>query len=367
MKYIITILFLLNIAFSFSNKMEDNILSKRVSDIEQIIDSNPNSEDLDELKERIINQQNLNEQTLTSISTQLDSASYNMTIFGVLFGVLGVILGIYVTSVERKIVKISEQNKDLLKESKQIKEDVDSVNKLIQSDLFNLFLKIKREETVHILDRLTLIPKDIVNTAESLLSRELQSEDFSKLKLAYRKLRHDDHNFKYSYQIVLFQHFFAEVLKDEEMKNDISKVIDQLIQGTFENDILKTTHDLISVINEVGLLNYKTEINKYFKGLSESQHKDFEDVYKLIFTELKSRQNRFDFYSVIESKPENRIAKIKYGRLLKNVYSDQNSTEGEQAMFKELGEIEKDQMIIEEENRKKEEESKKKQEAAKIK
>lgn len=368
MKNILIITFILSSLLANSKVNNDSLIINRLDKIEQSINNLRDSKsDKVDLNERINNQQALNEQTLTSISTQLDSASYNITIFGFLFSIAALLLGIYFTYLERKMVKISEQNKDFLRESKQIKEDVDSVNELIKSDLFNLFLKIKREETVHILDRLIQVPKDITNIVGSLLSRELLPEDFSKIRAAYIKLNPDDSDYKIKYKIVFFQHFFSESLKDEFLKDEISGVIDQLIHEAFENDMIKTTKDFTSVLSEVGLLKYKAEINKYFKGLSESEHKDFEDVYTIFFSKIKSRKSKFEFYNLIEDTKENRYAKIKFGQLLIDAYENLDPSEEEKAVFKELESIKSIQhKELEDIENKKEEELKKQEEKKKI-
>lgn len=107
---------------------------------------------INNLEDRLEFQEKINERTISSISSQLDAASYTLTLFGGLFAIAAIVLSVYVTYIERKIVKISEENRDLFIRSQRIKEDVESTNNLIQKDIYTLFLKIKREETVHILD-----------------------------------------------------------------------------------------------------------------------------------------------------------------------------------------------------------------------
>lgn len=68
-----------------------------------------------ELQKKYDYQIKINDQTLNSISNQISATSINLSIFAVLFGLLAIGLGIYVTWVERKIIRIKEENESLLK------------------------------------------------------------------------------------------------------------------------------------------------------------------------------------------------------------------------------------------------------------
>jgi hypothetical protein len=317
------------------------------------------------LKDKLDFQQKLNEQTINSISTQLDSATYNLTIFGILFAIAAIGLGLYVTYIERKIVRIGEENKILLTKNQQIKGDVEALNKLIQSDIYGLFLKIKREESVHTIERLVKVPKDISNVCDTLLSRELHEEDFAKLKQAYLNLPDKkEGNYGHYYLTVFFQHFLGQSLRDENLRVDIAKFIQLGISAAFENDIVKSTLDFTGVLVDKGIQEFKSEINLFFKGLTNSKYKDYFPVYEVIFDTLKTRKNRFEMFSSIESVAYNRIAKIEFGNVLANKYSLDNPTESEQLAFTELKELKIAQEKTEEEARQKAEEEKKKQEVS---
>ena len=164
----------------------------------------------------------IHDQTLNSISSQIDATSFNLSIFAILFGILAIGLGIYVTWVERKIIKIREETKSLLEETKNTKNEVVIINDLIQKDLYGLFIKIKREETLHILKRLQNIPKDICNFSNVLLSRELKKEDYELLRNAFIKLKSEGDAYEEdeltkcgdSYILLFFQHFLDLATKD---------------------------------------------------------------------------------------------------------------------------------------------------------
>ena len=368
MKKIITIIFLLISVTVISQTKLDTTWKVRLNKIEyklNEIETKNYEEEIATLKEKIDFQQKMSEQSIGSISNQLDSASYNLTLFGLLFGIGAFGLGLYVTYIERKIVKIGEENKELLGKNQKIKEDVEALNKLIQSDIYNLFLKIKREESVHILDRLVKVPKDISNVCQTLLSRELEREDFTKLRQAYSNLGDIKNEYHQQYHLLFFQHFLDLSLKDEELRKDILEFIPTGISAAFENDIIKSTTDFVTTLVDIGIQEFKTEVNMFFNGLANSEFKNFETVYQLLFDNLKSRKNRFELFSVIESSDDKRQAKIEFGKLLKNKYLGDNPTESENLTFSELTELIAAQQKAEEEAKQKTEEQKKQQEERK--
>ncbi len=322
MKKLLLITLILFSLKSYSQTVKDTTLEYRISKIESKLESiNKLNEKFENIKDKLDYQEKINTQTLNNISTQLSASSYSLTLFGALFAIAAIAVTFYVTYIERKIINMSEENKKLLAKSEKAKNEIEELNKLIQNDVYNLFLKIKREETRHIIDRLVEIPEDIGNVETVLLTRDLTSDDFLKLKKAYLKLEDTNANAnKYRYKLVFFQHFLHLVLKDEDIKNDISNFIYDGIQSCFKNDIIKSTSDFASVLVEVGIEKFKKEINSFFHGLSDSKYKNYYEVYDVLFEQLKVRKNQFEIYSLVESVPEKRIAKINFGKILQKTY-----------------------------------------------
>jgi hypothetical protein len=210
---------------------------------------------------------------------------------------------------------------------------------------------------------LVKVPKDIANVCETLLSRELQQEDFTKLRQAYLNLTDSKGgDYGHYYLILFFQHFLGQALRDEKLRADISEFIPSGINSSFENDIAKSTLDFTIILIDKGILEFKSELNQFFSGLTNSQYKDYQPVYQLLFENLKSRKNRFDLFSAVESTTEKRLAKIEYGKLLLNKYSNEDLSETEQLIFTELSELIKEQKKADDEAKRLEDEKKKKQE-----
>tara|TARA_B110000240_G_C13431754_1_gene424065 strand:- start:140 stop:1273 length:1134 start_codon:yes stop_codon:yes gene_type:complete len=351
--------------FAISQNSKDSILIQQNQlKIEEL------NKDFNGLQKKYEYQIKINDQTINSISNQIGATSFNLSIFAFLFGILAIGLGVYVTWVERKIIRIREENESLLKQTKQTKSEVVAINELIQKDIYGLFLKIKREETEHILKRLTNVPKDICNVSSELLSRELLEDDFEILKKAYLKLddqvNDDQGNYKGDYKIVLFQHFLDLVVKDNELGPEIIEYYPIAIRCSFENDIVKSTEDFMKAIIDLGFQKRDKEINSFIKGLSSSQHKDYPKVYEIIFNSLNKRDNQFKFYSLIESEKENRNGKVNFGKLLIEKYCETELSDSEKAVNEDIKLIKKElekeeaERIVAEEKRKKAEIERKK-------
>lgn len=319
---------------------------------------------LSEVEKKAEIERNINDKTFNSISTQISAASYALIVMGIIFSLVAVGVGVYVTHVERKILNISQESRELFSKNQKIKEDVEELNKLIQNDIHGLFVKIKRQETVDLIERLIKIPEDVGNVSSLLLSRELQSEDFPKLKQAFINLKKIPINstFIKNYKVLFFQHFLSLTLKDELLEDEITNIIPDAISYSFENDIVKSTNDFGIALVDKGIINFKVAANKYFKGLTTSAFKDLQLVYLTLFNSLKTRQNRFDFLNLIEFTKEVRRAKINLGKIIIKEYSNTLLTESERLTVQQIQELELQQTTDDEEAKKVEEENKKQRE-----
>ena len=291
---------------------------------------------LEALEKKTTSNEEIDNKTYTSISNQLSAVSLSLTIFGILFAIIAIGIGFYVTYVERKIIKIGEENKGLLQHNIQIKNDVVEINRLIQKDIYGLFIKIKREETIHMLERLERVPEDIANLSEQLLSRELEKEDYSKLKEAYTKLSNSNFTYKNKYHLLFFQHFADLSINDLIIKKEMLHFLPIGIQCAFNNDIMKSTNDLFTSFIDKGLSNFKDVLNCYFDGIIDSKYQKYIPVYELIFSKLRNRQSQFLLYQLLDNKLENRIAKVEYGNLLVEKYNTANPTESEKLILNEV-------------------------------
>lgn len=288
-----------------------------------------------------------NEQTINSISTQLNSASYSLTIFAILFGMAGIYLGVYVTNVEKRVINLNEQSKSQLRQSIEIKKEVLGLNELIKNNIKGLYEKIRREETIHLLKRLCKIPDDISNISILLLSRDLEREDFLLLKEAYMKLKEDlrpkqkegivlikDYSNKYLLQF--FQHFIDLAIKDPDIGPDLTSFYVEGIICSFKSDLINSAQGFIKAIIDLGLQSKKTDINNFLNGLSSRDNDQLAKIYKIFFDALKTRDDRFEFYNLISSNLSSLKYKIRFGELLNNEYSEADLSETEKIYMTEI-------------------------------
>lgn len=342
MKKQLFLLFLLSSLFFAKTKNDTIRFDSKTNEIENkvkqidIIDKR-----LSDLQSRYEYLDKLNDKTLNSVSNQISAASYNLTIFGILFGIAAIGIGLYITVMERKIVRISDENKDLLLKNQQIKTAVEDLNKLIQNDIYGLFLKIKREETVYILNRLTKVPQDIVNVSELLLSRDLEKDDYPKIKTAFLKLGLRK-EYKDEYMLLFFQHFMYQAIKDDEIRGGLIDFFKNGINCSFENDIIKSSEDFISAVLDLGISNSKEGINKYFEGIAESKYNNYKELFKSIYEKLRNRENKFLFLNTLSQNPINNITKIAFADLIIEEYGIDKLFETEKIILEEINKIKKE-------------------------
>lgn len=290
-----------------------------------------------------------NEQTISSITNQIGSTSNSLTIFGMLFGIGAIVLGVYVTYIERKVVRLNEKGQDQLSQSEKIKSEVNEINDLIQNDISGLFEKIKRVETKHMLYRLIKVPGDIGNLRDALLSRELERDDFELLKSAYSKLLSDGDeslgggstgmNYKDLYLLAFYQHFLDLAIKDSEIGPIMTDFYETGIKCSFENDIIKSLENFMKAIIDLGIQSKSTDIKNYFNGLAKSKYVDLNRVYEVLFSNIPTRGQRFSFYQQLPNTEDCKKVKIHFGKMLMSNYSDGAYTDSEQNIIDEVNEL----------------------------
>jgi hypothetical protein len=345
MKKILLIIILIIPLYVISQENKENKPS--VKEIEQ---------KLEKIQETIDRERYISDKSFNSISNQLSASSNSLSLFGILFGVLAIAIGIYVTYIERKIVALNEKNIKLLNDTKLVKEEVVEINRLIQQDIEGLYKKIKKEETSHILDRLIKVPYDISNLMQDLLSRELDKVDFDKLKISFHKINPKEKDYVHKYQILFFQHFADLALKDENINPIFTENIASAVNCSFENDIMKSTNDIFSYLIDDGFVNNKLQINEYFKGLNRSEFKEYKPLYDLIIQKISHRDKLFLLCQLIESKVETQISKTYLGDIIQEKYGKLELTESEKTVIEDLKNLKLQKEEREEKLRKEEEE-----------
>ncbi len=181
---------------------------------------------------------------------------------GYILAILGLVLAWYINRQYEKI--------------KEMKDIVESTKKYIDGHSEELYEKIKRDETVNLLDRLENVPEDITNIIQLLLSRDLFEEDYIRLKNPYLKIKNDTSQVmaKNSYIILFMQHFPYQTLKDSDLKTDF---------------ILSINSHYLSTMFDRDMKNFFDQVFKYLKefGVSDEQNKTI--IKNLFYFYSKSR------------------------------------------------------------------------------
>jgi hypothetical protein len=287
------------------------LLENRVRNLEhQISQSN---QQISFLKEQSNSQTGMLDTAFDGVSTQLSASSIFVAIFSILIGLFSLGLGIYVARIERHIRGIAQDNETLLQRNVQIRQDVDTLSKKITSDPKGLYSLLKKEESDHIIDRLLVVPDDIVNLYMLLVSRDLEPSHFSKVKEAL--MRAED-EFQRGYDALLFQHFTTLSMFDDEIRPRIVNSLDGLIARSFKNDIIKSTRDYFNFVYSRGIRHTKEEVNKFAVALSKSKYKNSNEIYFSISNQMPSREEKFLLYDIIEKSDITKEFRIGYGNIL---------------------------------------------------
>lgn len=182
---------------------------------------------------------------------------------GYLLAILGLILAWYINRQYEKI--------------KEMKDMVGNTKKYIDEHNKELYIKIKRDETLSLLERLMEVPEDITNICDLLLSRDLLEEDFLHIKEAYLKIKNNDISnisAQGSYITLLLQHFTYESLKDEDIRDEIILSINtQNLHSMFQRDIKNLFCHIFKYLKEFGVSDEKSKtiIKNLFYYYSKSK------------------------------------------------------------------------------------------------
>lgn len=196
------------------------------------------------------------------LGNQISFASYLLGGVSFIFTVLGIFLAWYINRQYEKI--------------KEMKDTVESTKKYIDEHNKELYRRVKRDETIELLNRLKEVPEDITNICPLLLSRNLLEEDYQSLRESYLKIKNDLLNRQAvdDYIVLLTQHFVYQSLKDAELRTEIITLINPvLIYNMFDRDIRNFFNEVFKFIKEFGINDEqnKTMIKNLFYHYSRSK------------------------------------------------------------------------------------------------
>ncbi len=323
-RYIVVLLFLtcyyvLQI-YSAPKANTDVVIKHRIDSLEFVCKEiqtkqDINSIQLNSIQTSLNSTQQIFSSTVSSVSTQIDASNKLLNTWGFILAVvalaisiLGFFLGNYIRNRANMIKTLTEQGKETEKSIKGIQNSIDS-------NISDLYKKLRREETSYILKRLQQVPEDIANFGALLLSRDLDTDDYSLLLKAYlhllsmeqdirkRSIKTDDDDmfaslygidsyfdrYKSNYIIIFFQHFLNFAIQENTLQREIVENFKNLCDASFQNDIIKSTHDLLHGIEDLEEQLKQKIIIEYIIALSKSRHNDA-NLYNDIITTLQLEQ-----------------------------------------------------------------------------
>lgn len=228
------------------------------------------------------------------IANQIAMLDIFVALFALLFAIFGIWLGVYVSKLEKRISKMNSNIEEKERTIKLLAATVEETDNKIQSDISGLYKKLRKEETLTLLRRLEIEPKDISNLLDLLLARSLEDDGFPILKKAYLKLISlgDEANegggltgtsYKEQFLLLFFQHYMCPSIQDDDLRDDLKLDFSHSIACAFKRDIIKTTEDLCKALSISGASFNKTSmLIEYLKALNSSKYSNLIELKNLL-------------------------------------------------------------------------------------
>ena len=195
----------------------------------------------------------------STIANEISAVNTMLVAFTIVFGIVGVLLGIYISWLQRKVSKMSDNIEEKEQKIILLAKTVEDTDNKIQSDISGLYAKLRKEETLTLLHRLEEEPEDITNLADLLLARPLDDNGFPILKKAFEKLMvihlevgKDvlvDPSLETRYVLLFFQHYLFQSILDDKLRTEVVKDLDSCMNCAFKHDIIKSTKDFCRALS----------------------------------------------------------------------------------------------------------------------
>ncbi len=242
-----------------------------------------------EIDRKLDNHIQLQNSFSSNLSNQLDTLNSGLTIWGILFGLLGVLLAAYITYMQY----ITRQ---LLKKTKKIKSEVTAMQADINSNLDIIYEKLNQKEIDYILNRIKLVPQDVEHLFSSLASRDLNDKYFYQFKDILNEWDKTTNKDSIASLITLIaQHFPNKLILDEDLMKEFLAQSPKVVPNLYEGE------------KEIFLQHYSDRLNKNgidkneLKILATEFNKTHPEIYtEIIYTKLKSKSIKEEIISLFE-------------------------------------------------------------------
>ena len=124
-----------------------------------------------------------------TIANEISAVNTMLVAFTIVFGAIGVLLGGYISWLQRKVSRMSDNIAEKEQKIISLAKTVEETDKKIHSDIKGLYCELRDEETMALLHRIVEEPLDVSNLSHLLFARSLNTEGYAVLKQAYTKLK----------------------------------------------------------------------------------------------------------------------------------------------------------------------------------
>lgn len=242
--------------------------------------------------------------SISASDRTINSWGYCFGIFSILLSIFGIFIGVYVTSISKKVENMLEtvnnketEIKNIHKIVKTSKNEVSRINKQINNNLAILYDKLRKEESKALINRLIEEPLDIGNLDTLLLSRKLDDDLYNDLKRAYSNglkdesfdnPRINDYSYNESYLLLFFQHFPYQAILDDDLWKQLMEKFSICSDCAFKSDILYTTSEICKALNEEQTPFNKEELLvKYLEAINSSRHNKYTEIANIFNNQLR--------------------------------------------------------------------------------
>ena len=216
----------------------------------------------------------------SSVSKSLDASNRMIGIFAIIVAIGVTFLGCYINWIQRRV-------KSLLTKVEDKENSVRSISNDLQSDFDSVYKRVRRADTISLLERLIVVPQDISNVGEALMARELIIDDYEQLKQAYYSLlSYGDKEFVinsaglkagHAYGILFIQNFLVSSLfdPDPQIRDLVSSIIYSWAErSAFPNDMEKVAKELAPLLKDkTRINNVMVPFKLFLRGVYNSRYK----------------------------------------------------------------------------------------------
>lgn len=233
----------------------------------------------------------------STIANEISAVNTLLVSFTIVFSILGILLGLYISWLQRKVsnmnINIGNKEKEIIK----LANKVVKTENMIKSDISGLYNKLRKEETISLLKRLELEPMDITNIGDLLLARHLEDDCFPLLKNAFLRLLSlgeeadegsslfNTNSYRKQFLLLFFQHYMYFSIQDDDLRDEIVNVFEFCMRCAFKRDIIKSTEDFCKALAvSCASFDKKVLLTNYLKALNKSKFSNLVEL-KNIFQE----------------------------------------------------------------------------------